>query len=123
MNILIADSQAKVRFGLRVWLEQQPDLAVCGEAANATELLAQIKWGCPDLILLDWELQGSTDIALLHEIKAMCPHMYVIYLSGHNELRQAALQAGADAFMDKTDSPDKLIKLIESFEGEAWNMP
>lgn len=118
MNILIADSVEKVRFGLRVWLEQQPGLNVHGEAANADELLRLIERGCPDLLLLDWELEGTADIALLHRIKAICPQLFVIYMSGHNEMHQAAMEAGADAFMNKTDPPEKLIHLIESLEGK-----
>lgn len=123
MNILIADSVEKVRFGLRVWLEQQPGLIVYGEAECTDDLLAQIERGCPDMLLLDWELEGTADIAFLHQIKAICPHLFVIYLSGHNEIHQAAMEAGADGFMNKTDPPEKLIQLIETFERKSWSKP
>ena len=58
MQILLADNQPKVRFGLRVLLERQPGLQVVGEAADAKDLLAQVEADCPDLVLLDWELSG-----------------------------------------------------------------
>jgi DNA-binding NarL/FixJ family response regulator len=58
MQILLADNQPKVRFGLRVLLERQPGLQVVGEAADAEDLLAQVEADCPDLVLLDWELSG-----------------------------------------------------------------
>jgi DNA-binding NarL/FixJ family response regulator len=58
MQILVADHQPRVRFGLRVFLERQPGLTVVGEATSAEELLAQAEVTGPDLILLDWELPG-----------------------------------------------------------------
>ena len=58
MQILLADNQPKVRFGLRVLLERQPGLKVVGEAVDAEDLLTQMEATCPDLILLGWELPG-----------------------------------------------------------------
>jgi DNA-binding NarL/FixJ family response regulator len=63
MQILLADNQPKVRFGLRVLLKRQPGLKVIGEAINAEELLAQVEADCPDLVLLSWGLPGFAKVA------------------------------------------------------------
>jgi len=112
LNILIGDSQPRVRFGLRLLLEQQPGWRVTGEAADAQDLLDLIRFGCPDLVLLDWELPGMPAQKLLSEIRQACPHLRVIFMSGKDELRQMALQAGADVFVYKADPPEKLLGLI-----------
>jgi len=36
----------------------------------------------------------------------------VIFMSGKDELRKAALRAGADVFACKADPPEKLLRLI-----------
>ena len=112
LNILIGDGQPRVRFGLRLLLEQQLGWRVSGEAADAQVLLDQVRFGCPDLVLLDWELPGMPAQELLSEIRQACPHMRVIFMSGKDELRQMALQAGADVFAYKADPPEKLLGLI-----------
>jgi len=113
MEILLADNQPKVRFGLRVLLERQPGLKVVGEATNAEDLLAQMEAGCPDLVLLDWELPGLAGGDLLSALRGVCPDLLVIVLSGRTEVRRAALAAGADAFVYKCDPPERLLAAIK----------
>ena len=112
MQILLADNQPTVRFGLRVLLERQPGLEVVGEVTSARELLAQIEADCPDLVLLDWGLQNMTEAELLPALRASCPSLFVIALSGRPEMRRPALAAGADAFVCKCDPPERLLAAI-----------
>ncbi|MGA9350187.1 MAG: response regulator transcription factor [Anaerolineae bacterium] len=127
MRILLADDQPKVRFALRVLLERQPGLQVVGEATDADDLLAQMETACPDLVLLAWELPGLTvdpstssgqapsagsGQGLLTALRRVCPNLFVIALSGRLEVRQAALDAGADAFVCKCDPPERLLAAI-----------
>jgi len=112
LNILIGDAQPRVRFGLRLLLEQQPGWRVTGEAEDAQLLLDHIRLGCPDLVLLDCELPGMPVTELLATIRRACPRLWVVFMSSKDELRQAALQAGADIFAYKADPPEKLLELI-----------
>jgi DNA-binding NarL/FixJ family response regulator len=112
MRILLADSQPKVRFGLRVLLERQPGLKVIGEASNTEDLLAQIETGCADMVLLGWGLPGLAKADLLSALRRACPNLLVIALSGWPETRRAALAAGADAFVYKCDPPERLLAAI-----------
>ena len=112
LNILIGDAQPRVRFGLRLLLEQQSGWRVAGEAEDAQTLLDRVRGGCPDLVLLDWELPGMPAQELLTVIRRSCPRLWVVFMSGRNELRQMALQAGADIFAYKADPPEKLLGLI-----------
>jgi DNA-binding NarL/FixJ family response regulator len=118
LNILIGDAQPRVRFGLCLLLEQQPGWRVTGEAQDAAALLEQIQYGCPDLVLLDWELPGMPAEALLAVIRQVCPRLWVVFMSGKDELRQAAFQAGADVFAYKADPPEKLLGLIRGLMDE-----
>ena len=53
ISVLIADDQDLVREGLRMLLEAEPDIAVAGEAADGSEVLAQARLLDPDVILMD----------------------------------------------------------------------
>jgi DNA-binding NarL/FixJ family response regulator len=99
---------------LHVLLEEQPGWRVAGEAVDAQALLDRIRGGCPDLVLLDWELPGMPAGELLATIRRACPDLCVIFMSGKDELREAALQAGADVFACKADPPEKLLRLIRN---------
>jgi DNA-binding NarL/FixJ family response regulator len=112
MRILLADSQAKVRFALRVLLERQPGFEVVGEAASADELLAHIAASCPDLVLLDWTVADALAAGLLQALQNDRPELKVIVLSGRPEARKAALAAGADAFVSKGNPPEHLLAAI-----------
>lgn len=114
MRILLADSQPRVRFALRVLLERQPGVQVVGEAVDAAELLAQAAATRPDLVLLAWELPGLAAVDLLSALRKVWPEASVIALSGRPGARRAALAAGADAFASKADPPERLLAAIDA---------
>jgi len=115
MNILIGDAQPRVRFGLRLLFEQQPGWNVAAEVDDAQALLDAIHLGCPDLVLLDWELPGIPAEELLALIRQQCPCLGVVFMSGKLELRLMAMQTGADIFAYKADPPEKLLEQIRGF--------
>jgi DNA-binding NarL/FixJ family response regulator len=121
LNILIGDAQPRVRFGLRLLLEQQEGWRVVGEAEDAQALLDHVRRGCPDLVLLDWELPGMPAQDLLSVIRQTCPRLWVVFMSGRDELRHAALQASADVFAYKADPPENLLRLIRELAAEQVN--
>jgi two-component system nitrate/nitrite response regulator NarL len=116
MRILVADSQSKVRHALCVLLRQQPGLEIVGEAASALELLTQTEECCPNLILLHWRLRDLTASDLLPALRKKCPGFRLIVLSARREACQAALDAGADAFVCKMDPPDRLLAAVQAIQ-------
>jgi len=112
MRILVADNQPKVRQALRVLLEHQPGLEVVGEVSDGKDLLAQVEVAYPDLVLLHWRLRGWSAVNSLSDLREVHPDLAVIVLSGHPEVEQAALAAGADAFVSKADPPELLLEAI-----------
>jgi len=113
IRICIADRQPRVRYGMRVLLEQQPGWKVIGEAAEVAELIEQTQTGCPDMVLLEWELPGMPAEEVVAQLRSSCPDIRIVSLSGQLEVRQAALNAGVDGFASKTEPPERLIQLIQ----------
>ena len=128
IHVLLADDQSKVRSALRLLFQQQPDIHILGEAVDTTGLLDWAKVTCPDVVLLDWELPGlkagdpstlrlcsgraGSRQGLLPTLRELCPCLKVIALSGRPEARQAALDAGIDAFVSKGDPPERLLAAV-----------
>jgi DNA-binding NarL/FixJ family response regulator len=112
MRVLLADGQPSVRSALRLVLEQNPLMSMVDEVTDAESLLAHMAMGCPDLVLLDWELLDQAAGELLPTLRQVCPTLYVIALSCHPEAGEAAMAAGADVFFSKTDPPDRLLVTI-----------
>jgi DNA-binding NarL/FixJ family response regulator len=113
MRVLLADNRQEVRSALRLRLEQEPDIVIAGEVTKAGEMLAQVMTTCPDVVLIDCELPGLKAREIVAELRSLCPHLLVIALCSRPEMRQAALAAGADAFISKGDSPESLLATIK----------
>jgi len=114
MRILLADDQIEVRSALRLLLEQEADLDIVGEAAEADDLVYQTLMATPDVLLLDWELAGSRAADLIARLRAIAPHLRIIALSGRPEARRQALRLGADAFVSKVEPPERLLMAVNS---------
>ncbi|MFV2045726.1 MAG: response regulator transcription factor [Anaerolineales bacterium] len=112
-RVLIADSRARVRFGLRILLDKQSDVEVVGEVDKAGDLIEEIRACCADLVLVDWGLPGLEDGSLIEALLQACPDTKLIVLSGRPEVKEAAMQAGADAFVNKTETPVHLLSVIK----------
>ena len=110
-RLLIVDDHPLFREGLRQIIERDPDLNVCGEAANSAEALALIPGIHPDLVLVDISLGGSSGIDLIKAIKSQYDELPVLVVSMHEESLYAerALRAGAIGYIMKHE-PGKTVK-------------
>ena len=64
IRILIADDHAILRRGLKEILARELEGAVCGEAENAQQVLAQVRRPAWDLVILDVTMPGRSGPAL-----------------------------------------------------------
>ena len=116
MLILVADKQPRIRFALRLLIEQATGHTIVAEVADAESLITEIQETLPELVLLEWELSPENNDILVSSVKKDHPHLQVVVMSGQPNTRQAALRAGADHFVSKGDSPDRLRMLLESYD-------
>ena len=115
IRILIADDHAILRRGLKEILVSDLEGAICGEAEDAEQVLAQVQSQVWDLVILDVTMPGRSGIDVLRDLKQMCPKLPVLVLSMHPEEQygRRALKAGAAGYMNKESAPEELIKAIE----------
>jgi DNA-binding NarL/FixJ family response regulator len=119
MRLVIADAHKKVRWALRTALGEDPRLTIVGEVADVDDLLARAPTLSPDLILLEWELVAFAPDGLLHRLRDPGLPLRIIVLGRQPEARPAALRDGADAFISKSDPPERLLRTIGEFIEEA----
>jgi DNA-binding NarL/FixJ family response regulator len=111
-RVYLADSQFDERLAFRLLL-QDLNMQVVGEAADWQTALAQAPDTNPDMLMVDWELVAAGSGSDLAELRAACPAAVVIVLVSHlNAREQAAMSAGADAFISKGETSDRVAERL-----------
>ena len=110
--ILIASSQPSLRNGLKLLLDEENGLLVVAAVADSHELIKKTESTLPDIVLLDWDLLGRATPILIKAISALEDHSAIIVLSVVADHRCASIEAGADAFVDISEPPGKLLVVI-----------
>jgi two-component system, NarL family, response regulator DesR len=111
-RVYLADSKNEERSALRVMLLDL-NMEVVGEAADWTTTLEQAPDRRADMLLVDWDLLPNEPNAALDALRKACPAALVIVLISHLDARQqAALSAGADAFISKGESPERVAERL-----------
>jgi DNA-binding NarL/FixJ family response regulator len=113
-RIFLVDDHPLVREWLTNLINQQPDLAVCGEAENGPATLAAIGTQSAHLIIVDLNLANSSGIELIKDLKKLHPELPVLVLSMHDESLYAerVFRAGARGYVNKRETAQKVIEAI-----------
>ncbi len=113
-RILIVDDHPAVREALASRIGRQPDLEVCGEAADMGEALRLVADTQPDLAVVDISLQSGSGIDLIKRIKAGNDSIRMLVWSMHGESLYAerALRAGALGYVNKDQATGTIVEAI-----------
>ncbi len=114
IRILLADDHSIVRSGLKQLLATETDLEVAGEASQGSEVLARLRQGGIDLLLMDMSMPGLSGLDLIRRAHTESPDTPIVVLSMHNEsqLVSRALRAGAGGYVTKDSDPAILLAAI-----------
>jgi len=126
IRVMIADDDALIREGLRMILDQAPDIEVVAVAENGSEALRQVGPHRPDVILMDIRMPELDGLEATRRLLASSDHVKVIILTTFefDEYVFQALRAGASGFLLKRIEPERLIEAIGVVaRGEALLAP
>ncbi len=114
-RVFLADAQPDERKALRVLL-QDLKMETVGESANWPTTLAMVPKIGLDMLLIDWGmLPADMGVQALAQLRRACPHAIVVVLISHLDARhQAALSAGADAFISKGETPERVAERLKA---------
>ena len=130
-RVMLVDDHAVVRAGYRRLLEDEPDLEVVAEHADADAAytaLARVPPGLPpgsagaDLLVLDLSMPGRSGLDLLRRASLRWPPLRVLVFSMHDSpvMVAQALKTGAAGFVTKGSEPEVLVQALRRIaRGEA----
>jgi len=114
IRVLVVDDHRMFSDGVRLLLEQAPDIEVAATAMTAEEALEVAAALHPDVVLMDIDLPGMSGIEAMRRLAPANPRPAVVALSAfhQDDVIADALEAGAAAYLPKTRAPGALIEAI-----------
>ena len=111
IRILLADDHALVRRGVRLILDQQPDLEVVAEAGDGAEAIELARTRDVDLAVLDIAMPRLTGLQAARELAAARPGLRILMLTMHDNEQYffQALKAGASGYVLKSVADRDLV--------------
>lgn len=123
---MLVDDQELLRRGLRMFLEEEPDIAVVGEAGDGEQALAAVSALAPDVVLMDVRMPRMDGVEATKRLVACSPRSKVLVLTTFDldEYAYAALRYGASGFLLKDVPPAQLVDAIRQVaNGDAVVAP
>jgi DNA-binding NarL/FixJ family response regulator len=128
IRVVVADDQPLVRVGLRVLLEDEPDVSLVGEAADGEEAVSVVKRTRPDVVLMDVRMPRLDGLEALRRITAdpelAATRIVMLTTFELDEYVFEALRAGASGFLIKDTEPAELLRAVRlTARGESLLSP
>ena len=117
--VLLADRHHALAEGVRGLLDTAfGSVVMVAEETSLLEGAARLQ---PDVAVVDLSLAQGRSLGWLRSLRERCPRLKVIVLSVHDEpnVRRAALEAGADAFVLKRAIATDLLPAVDRLRAEV----
>ncbi|MEI2713586.1 MAG: response regulator transcription factor [Nocardioides sp.] len=125
-RVLLADDHALVRQGVRLILDQQPDLTVVAEAADGAEAVAMVRDQAIDLAILDVSMPTMTGLQAAAEISRRrdAPKILILSMHDNEQYFYEALRVGASGYVLKSVADRDLVDACRAaLQGRSFLYP
>jgi DNA-binding response OmpR family regulator len=114
LKILVVEDNPDIKDVLDYILQDGGHGVISCSDGTSLNSLDRIK---PDLILMDEILSGSRGSEFCRRLKnnEATRHIPVILISAMNNLKNTAIECGADTYIEKPFNIDHLIEVVKSF--------
>ncbi len=122
-KILVIDDHPIFRDGLKLLINNETNLKVCGEAPDCHSALPMISATKPDIITLDLSLTDGSGLGLIKQIRAKDKQVKILVASMHDEKLYAerCIRTGANGYINKEEAASSIIEAIrEVLDGEYY---
>src|SRR6478735_45954 len=126
IRVFVYDDHTDRRAALKALLSLTEDFVFAGEAADCSNALEDIEKFYPDVVLMDINMPGVDGIEGLKKIKETHPGVKVLMQTAYDDSEKifTCIRYGANGYILKNDSPQKLLQAIyEVYEGGAAMNP
>jgi two-component system, NarL family, nitrate/nitrite response regulator NarL len=122
IRIILADSQAIYRVGIRKVFALEDDLRVVAQADSFENLRAAIERYPTDVVLLEGSLLTGTTNAIPELLRSAPEVKLIVQAAGSNESQTVELyRRGVRGIISRTISPDLLVRCVRRIAaGETW---
>ncbi len=123
LKILLVEDDELFRLGLRVRLQQEPDLEIVAEANDGETAIDLVETCAIDLVLLDVGLPGIGGIEACCQLKQRHPNLPILVLTSHSQpaLIARLVTSGAQGYCVKGIAAETLILALRSLSvGASW---
>lgn len=118
IRVLIADDQLVVRSGFRLFLRDEDDISVVGEATSGVEAVRKARELNADVVLMDIRMPGGDGITATRELAGPDVHdpiaVVIVTTFDLDEYVFGALESGAAGFLLKDADPEALAWAIRA---------
>ena len=122
-KVLLVDDHPIVREGVKMLIDAEEDLKVCGEAESAAEALTAMADYQPDVAIIDLSLKQSSGLELIKDARIRHPEIQILVLSMRDEgfYAERVLRAGAKGYIAKEEGPARVLDgLRKVLAGEIY---
>ena len=116
LRILLADDHVTVRHGLKLLIDNQPDMMVIAEASDGAAAVQQAIDLRPNVVVMDISMPGMNGLVATRKLKQALPDMAVVTLTRHADdaYLQELLRAGVAGYVLKQSAPTELLQAIRA---------
>lgn len=126
ISVLLVDDHTLLRAGVRMLLDEEPDIRVIAEASSAEAALPVIRQHQPGVVVMDLSMPGMGGLEAIRQISAMAAEIRVLVLTAHAEAVYLfpVLEAGGSGYVTKNDADRTLVEAIRTVaRGEVYLYP
>jgi DNA-binding NarL/FixJ family response regulator len=116
IRVLLAEDHQLVREGLKLLVDNQPDMETIGDASDgraAVRLAEQLR---PDVVIMDVSMPGMNGLRATETLTQSCPGTKVLVLTRHTDegFVHQLLRAGASGYVVKQSAPAELLAAVRA---------
>jgi two-component system invasion response regulator UvrY len=123
INILIAEQHVLMRSGIRRLLDDESDLTVVTEAGRIEQVLAAIRLGQVDVLLMDVNLPGVDSVEGTRRLLRVDEALKIVILGAHasGPYPVHLFRAGIAGYLTRTSTGEELITCVRKvFRGQRY---
>jgi len=111
IKLIIADDHNRVRQAWVFILSRNPEIEIIAECTNGKEVIHAVKKYCPDVVLMDINMEPMNGIEAAQIISKSCANTKIIGMSVHAEIAYVnkMLEVGAVGYVTKNSSSEEMI--------------
>jgi DNA-binding NarL/FixJ family response regulator len=122
LNIAIIEDNPQYRTAISIIMQLNENFRLIHKLENCDEMIGRFEVEKPDVVLMDIDMPGMNGIQAVWEIKKTWPEIKILMLTVFEDDEKifGAIKAGANGYLLKKDSPQKILDAVEAVnKGES----